>query len=137
MLILIVLFAIGLIGAGTMMFLQMNDLRSGKINPSHSYIVEPKININVGHMRRTLWQVLRAVVHIIIMKMIRLWAFISHLVAKKWNERFAKKDTSLTPTGEPIVKRESFFLHSISDYKLKLKKIKQKLKEKDISQLES
>ena len=121
MIILIILFGIGLTGMAVMLSLQISKLQTGDID--HSKITEPKISINVANVRKTIWQMLRALVHLIIMKLIRFWAYISHKISKKWNEKFGKKNNiPLDLNGNPVAKKESFFLHSISEYKMKLMK---------------
>jgi len=129
---LIVTFIIGIAGALGILGFQIWRLKSGAIDLDQKAINKPKVQIDVAQIRRTIWQVLRALVHVAIMQLIRLWAFISHLAQKKWHQWFGYKNAGELATPESP-KKESFFLHSISEYKARLKRIKQKLREKDQS----
>ncbi len=133
MIYIIILFFIVLLAIILMVALQVQKLSADKIDVAYLENKRSPIKIDIYQARRTLWQLLRILVHLLIVQIIRLWAFISHFVHKKWQKWFHKKLNE----GEEIEaqKKESFFLHSISEYKMKLKRIKQKLKEKEEEKL--
>ncbi len=111
-----------------MLGIQLWKLRKGHIVVDRASILGTSEHISVAKVKKTLWQTARALVHIAIMQFIRGWALLSHYVAKKWQQWFgyAKPRTDGMPSH-----KESFFLHSVSEYKNRLKRIKQKLREKE------
>lgn len=124
------LFGVSLVGAAAMLGFQFYRLRSGKVEISRTMLETPREHISVAKVKRTIWQTARAVFHIVIMQLIKVWAVITHFVQKKWQQWFGYK----TNASENGTQKESFFLHSVSEYKHRLKRIKEKLKEKDGTQ---
>lgn len=115
-----------------MLIMQLLNIRKGVVTlPKDS---TPQ-HITVAHVKKTAWYTARAIMHIVIMQFIRGWAYVSHFFAKKWQEWFGynstKKDSNQTP------QKESFFLHSVGEYKMKLQRIKQRLREKETPQKDS
>jgi len=122
------LFWVSFAGVAGMLGFQLWKIRSGKLAVSKSILEEPREQISVSQMKKTLWQTARILVHIVILQVIRLWAIITHYVQKKWHKHFGYK--SAQELGVEV-KKDSFF-RSINEYKHRLKKIKQKLKDKEI-----
>lgn len=111
-----------------MLGIQLWKLRKGHIIVDRASLLQHDGHLSVAKVKRTLWQTARALVHIAIMQFIRGWALLSHYVAKKWQQWFGYSKPHVE--GDPK-RKESFFLHSVSEYKNRLKRIKQKLREKE------
>ncbi len=87
----------------------------------------------IKHMKTNMRRSLQKGVHFAIMWTLKGWVVLTHSVSKKFKQYFPK--TVAFFKASPKTPKEgatgSFFLHSVAEYKQKVKKFKQKIREVD------
>jgi len=113
-------------------------LRKGKITEeTHPHIENGREivpDIRAEKIKKQIVPYTKKYTHLLIMTAIKTWVLASHSVQKKVKDAFPRV------FGQKKIKEEnskensqtSFFLHSVSEYKAKVKRLRQKVKERDM-----
>lgn len=122
--IILTLFILGLLGTFAMLTFRAWKIETGLVEyKERGGYVELVPHGSVVSFRKSVVYYTRWIGHVIIMLVIRAWVFSSHAIAKTWYARFPKKEK---PVGET-----SHFLRSVSEYKHRVKKLREKLQERE------
>jgi len=116
-----------------MIFFQAWRVRAGLATAQDLSVPERFHDKALVHVKTNLRKSAQRAVHKMIIGALKGWVIFAHIVSKKFKEIFPK--TSAFFSTKPKAPKEgetgSFFLHSIAEYKQKVKKFKQKIKEND------
>lgn len=121
---LIIIFAVSLIGILVILFRKAYQIEQGYVEPSLSKreFIAPSTIVSI---RQITWRFSKENTHKALLWVTKWWAVITHLISKFIREKIWKEETI---EGSPAL---SSFLKHVSEYKTRIRKIRQRLEAHD------
>jgi hypothetical protein len=131
MIIPIIIFLISLVGLFTMLSFQAWRIKAGMVTVKERSMPEIFQEKAIVHVKTNFRRSLQRGIHLTVMTTLKTWVVFSHVVSMKFRQYFPKTTTFFSAKPKPAkgVPSNSFFLHSVAEYKQKVKKFKQKVRE--------
>ncbi len=127
----IIIFLISLIALFAMLSFQAWRIKAGIVNIKERSMPEILQEKALIHVKKNFRRSLQQGIHVAVMTTLKTWVVFSHVVSMKFKKHFPKTSTFFSAKPKPAkgTPSSSFFLHSVAEYKQKVKKFKQKVKE--------
>ncbi len=132
MAIILILFCISLIGLSSMISYRAWELRTGKIDLANieSLPAIPHLKLNIKQIKKATPVVTKYIIHSILLffakNYLQLKKFINRVLSERFPRLFANNELN-GRTAKPT----SFFLRTMAEYKVKLRKMKERMADED------
>jgi|SRR3989344_327764 len=127
----IIIFFVSLIGIFLMLSYKAWHIRSSNLKEETT---GPELHHEILFLHRKVFRITKKAGHLVIIKTLQGWAWVSYKTQKKFKENFPKINYLLGGEKENSQVGDmpkSSFLSAVAEYKTKLKKFRQKIVEKD------
>lgn len=126
-----IVFIASLCCIGLMLGMKLRKLRQGKLIPSTASLSIREPNLSAEHIARTgkttLYYLRRSALNTAIL-VSKIGILISYRISVKLREKYPRLAAIFSPDRTPTAS-QSPFLHAITEYKIKIKRFKERMKE--------
>ena len=125
----IVLFFVSLLGIIIMLGRKLRVLGNGQAFPTEQAALP---SLRFEETRGFILKIVKRLGYFLLVESIRVYVKLADAVKKTWMKLRARFEKIATPGSESAIKPPSKFLKTIADYKRKVRKIKEQVKEEEL-----